>query len=123
MSWNQNEYDEVTKALEATLDERPAKGKLTPIKSFNLAGLVQFFEQRARTAPESLPEAPWQRNVNSSPKCNCGKCGGAGWIYVDGKAVKFCNARSSRSDKSKELGEAESDRNRFDLGTIFQERG
>jgi hypothetical protein len=121
MSWKQNDFDEVTEALEATLDEQPAKGKRTRVASFNLAGLKQFFDEQAKTAPESLPEAPWERNVNSSPKCNCGECDGAGWIYVEHKGVKVCDARSRRSSRPRELGEAESDRDRLDLSAIFQE--
>ena len=127
MSWNQNEYNEFTKALRATLDEPPVRGKLTHIASFEMEGVIRFFEQQAKTAPESLPEAPWERCVNASPKCECGECDGAGWIYVEGKGVKFCNARSSRSGQSKgrprESGETKSDSDRLDLKAIFQRRG
>jgi len=127
MSWNQNEYDEMTKALRATLDERPARGKLAHIASFDIEGVIQFFEQQAKTAPERLPEAPWERNVNGSSKCKCGECDGAGWIYVEDKGVKFCDARLSRSGqskaKSRESDEAKSDSDRLDLKAIFQKRG
>ncbi|HEX5733998.1 MAG TPA: hypothetical protein VF131_14280 [Blastocatellia bacterium] len=121
MGWNQNNYDEVTKALEATLDEQPAKGKLNRIASFDLVGLAQFFERMAKTAPESLPEAPWERNTKGSSKCTCGECDGAGWIYVEGKGVKPCNARSNRI--SREADEAKSDVGKLDLREIFPERG
>lgn len=117
MSWNQNNYEEVTKALEATLEERSVKGKLTRIESFDLAGLAEFFERMARTAPESLPEAPWERNTKGSFKCRCGECDGSGWIYVEGKGVKFCDARSSRS--SRESDEAKPNSNGLDLREIF----
>jgi hypothetical protein len=122
MRRKQNEYGEVTKALEATLDERQDKGNLTRIATFTIEGLVQFFEEKAKTAPENLPEAPWERNVNSSPKCNCGECDGAGWVNVEGKGVKFCDARSRRSGKSKELGKTESDLDRYNFSAIFEER-
>jgi hypothetical protein len=121
MDWNQNNYDEVTKALEATLDEQPTKGKLTRMASFDLEGLARFFEKMAKTAPESLPEAPWERNINGSSKCGCGECDGAGWIYMEGKGVKPCNARSSRSLRDSD--KAKSDIDGLDLREIFPERG
>lgn len=121
MSWNQNNYDEVTKALDATLDEQPAKGNLTRIASFDLEGLAQFFEQMSKIAPESLPEAPWERNTKDSFKCGCGECDGSGWIYVEGKGVKFCDTRSSRGSRASD--EAKADIDKFDLREIFPERG
>ena len=120
MGWKQKEFDEVTEALEATLDEQPAKGKLIRIHSFNLEGLAQFFEEMARTAPESLPEAPWERNTIGSSKCRCGECDGSGWIYVEGKGVKFCDARSNR--RSRGTDEAKPNSNGLDLREIFPER-
>lgn len=124
MGWKQKEVDEVPEAQEATLDEGSSKGNLTPIALLGMERFIKLFEERAKNAPESLPKAPWERSVNVSPKCGCGECDGAGWVYVEGKGVKLCQAQSSRSGKSKghskELVEGASDKGRFDFRAIFK---
>jgi len=124
MGWKQKEVDEVTNTQEATLDEGSSKGNLTPIALLGIERLIKLFEERARNAPESHPEAPWERSVNGSPKCGCGECDSAGWVYIEGKGVKLCQAQSSRSGRptghAKELAEGASDKGSLDFRAIFK---
>ena len=124
MTWKQKEFHEVTKALEGTSREGHAKSNLIPIASLGIERLIRLFEEKAKTAPEYLPEAPWERNISGSPKCDCGECNGSGWIYMEGKGVKFCLRDSSRSGQSRgRSGEDVPSRDRLALSDIFKRRG
>lgn len=123
MTWKQKEFHEVTKALEDSSKERPAKGNLAPIASLGIKKLIKLFEEKARTAPEYLPEAPWERNTSGAPKCDCGECDGSGWIYMEGRGVRFCGRPSSRSSQLRGRSEGGLGRDRLDLSAIFKRRG
>ena len=118
MAWRQREVDEVTAAIEKHQRERSAtgirrsKGELTRDKSLGLEKLLKKLEEKAQAAPESLPEPPWEDNVDGLFYCDCGKCDGRGRIFHETKGVRFC-------EESQIKGRTHIAEDVPDLGLIF----